>query len=71
MQPLMICFRKVEGMTYNFNPDRWYENELSVIQSKFLSGEITRKERDLAIEALDRKYSEMWARLDGHYQIPT
>ena len=70
MQPLMICFRKVEGMTYNFNPDRWYENELSVIQSKFLSGEITRKERDLAIEALDRKYSEMWARLDGHYQIP-
>jgi hypothetical protein len=57
-------------MTYNFDPDRWYENELSIIHSKYLAGEITLKERALAVEELDRKYNDMWDRLDGYYQIP-
>ena len=57
-------------MTYNFDPDRWFENELSIIHSKFLAGEITRKERDRAIDEIDRQFNDMGDRLDGSYQIP-
>ena len=57
-------------MTYNFDPDRWYDNELFVIQSKYESGQMTKKEYDTAVEALDSKYTKMWDRLDGSYQFP-
>ena len=57
-------------MSYNVDPDRWYESELSIIHSKYYDGAMTRKERDRAIDELDRKYKDMWDRLDGSYQIP-
>jgi len=57
-------------MTYNFDPDRWYENELLVIHSKYYAGEMTRQEHEKAVEELDRKHKNMWKRLDGSYQIP-
>ena len=57
-------------MTYNFDPDRWYENELFVIHSKYKAGQITKQEHNRAVEELDRKHKSMWERLDGSYQIP-
>ncbi len=57
-------------MTYNFDPDRWYENELFVIHSKYKSGQMTQQEYDKEVEELDRKHKMMWKRLDGSYQIP-
>jgi len=57
-------------MTYNFDPDRWYENELFVINSKVKTGQLTEREYKDAIEELDQKHKEMWERLDGTYQIP-
>ena len=56
-------------MSYNFDPDKWYENELFLIQLKLKTGEITQKEYDEAVEILDKKLEEMWKRLDGSYQI--
>ncbi len=56
-------------MTYNFDPDRWYDNELYLIQSQLKTGKITLNEYDEAVEILDKKLEEMWARLDGTYQI--
>jgi len=56
-------------MTYNFDPDKWYDNELFLIQSKLKTGEIKQNEYDDAIEILDKKFEEMWKRLDGTYQI--
>ena len=56
-------------MTYNFDPDRWYDNELYLIQSQLKTGKITLNEYDEAVEILDKKFEEMWARLDGTYQI--
>ncbi|MBW2655943.1 MAG: hypothetical protein JRC91_13800 [Deltaproteobacteria bacterium] len=56
-------------MTYNFDPDKWYDNELFLIQSKLKTGEIKQNEYDDAIEILDKKIEEMWKRLDGTYQI--
>ena len=57
-------------MTYNFDPDRWYENELFVIRSKYEAGQMTKQEYNKAVEELDRKHEAMWERLDGSYQMP-
>lgn len=56
-------------MTYNFDPDKWYDSELYLIQLKLKTGEITQNEYDDAVEILDKKFEEMWKRLDGTYQI--
>ncbi|MBU1344150.1 MAG: hypothetical protein KKE44_20880 [Proteobacteria bacterium] len=56
-------------MTYNFDPDKWYDNELVLIQLKLKTGEMNQNEYDEAVEILDKKLEEMWKRLDGSYQI--
>jgi hypothetical protein len=56
-------------MTYNFDPDKWYDNELFLIQSKLKTGEISQNEFDNAFEILDKKHETMWKRLDGTYHI--
>jgi hypothetical protein len=56
-------------MTYNFDPDKWYDNELFMIQTKLNKGEITQEEYDHTVLALDQKIEEMWKRLDGSYQV--
>jgi len=53
-------------MTYNFDPDHWYENELAVIKKQHMNP--LDYEQDVA--DLDRRYDEMLERLDGSYQIP-
>ena len=56
-------------MTYNFDPDNWYADELFLIHSKLKTGEINQNEYDEAVEILDKKLDEMWERLDGSYQV--
>jgi hypothetical protein len=56
-------------MTNNFDPDKWYDNELFIIQSKLKTGEISQNEFDKAFEILDKKHEAMWKWLDGTYQI--
>ncbi len=56
-------------MTYNFDPDKWYDDELFLIQSKLETGEIKQNEYDVAVEILDKKLEEMRKRLDGTYQV--
>ncbi len=56
-------------MTYNFDPDKWYDNELFLIQSRLKTGEIEQNKYDNTVEILDKKLEEMWKRLDGTYQI--
>ena len=56
-------------MTYNFDPDKWYDTEQSVLQSKLKTGEITQAEYDDEVAALDKKLENMWDRLDGTYQL--
>ena len=57
------------SMTYNFDPDKWYDDELYMLKSKFKNSEITESEYEQAVESLDIKYEEMWKRLDGTYQL--
>jgi len=56
-------------MTYNFDPDKWYDDELFLILSKLKTGKIAQDEYEKAIEALGKKHEKMWKRLDGTYQI--
>lgn len=57
-------------MTYNFDPDNWYENERAFLDARHQRGELTREQLALAIADLDRRYEEMLERLDGTYALP-
>ena len=56
-------------MTYNFDPERWYHNELEFINTEYKSGKITQREFNSALTELEKKYEQMCDRLDGTYQI--
>ena len=56
-------------MTYNFDPDRWYDNELAAIETKLKNGDISESQYNQAVEVLDQKHAKMWDRLDGTYQV--
>ena len=57
-------------MTYNFDPEKWYDIERDVLDRQLLKGEISPPDYESALEALERRYEEMLDRLDGSYQIP-
>ena len=57
-------------MTYNFDPDRWYDNELAILKDRLRTGEIDERAYEAAVDDLDHRYDEMVERLDGSYQIP-
>ena len=57
-------------MTYNFDPDRWYDNEYAVLEGRRRRGELSDTDFTAAREDLFRRYQEMLDRLDGTYQIP-
>ena len=56
-------------MTYNFDPDNWYEDKLSMIRTRFEAGKMTQEEYDLAVSELELKLEDMWKRLNGTYQV--
>ena len=58
-------------MTYNFDPDRWYDNELAALKRKRLLGIISESEFERLVQDLDDRHDGMWKRLDGAYQLPT
>jgi hypothetical protein len=57
-------------MTYNFDPERWYENEYSALEVQHKKGDLTDVEFEKACSDLMDRYEEMLYRLDGTYQLP-
>jgi hypothetical protein len=57
-------------MTYNFDPDKWYQIERAALDRQFKSGELIGAEYEKALDELEKRYSEMIDRLDGTYQLP-
>jgi hypothetical protein len=57
-------------MTYNFDPERWYENQRRLLEARRAAGEIDQDALDAQLEDLERRYEEMCARLDGSFQLP-
>jgi hypothetical protein len=58
------------AMTYNFDPDLWYDNHRTLLESRKAEGELSDQAFDRAVEELDREYEAMVKRLDGTYQLP-
>ena len=56
-------------MTYNFDPDRWYDNELAVLEFAVKKGALEAAEFEKQKERLMNRYDNMVARLDGTYRI--
>jgi hypothetical protein len=56
-------------VTYNFDPDRWYDNERLRLEMRQRSGELTDADAARALEDLDRRYEAMLQRLDGTFGV--
>jgi hypothetical protein len=56
-------------MTYNFDPDRWYDNERLRLEMRRREETLSAEELASALEDLDRRYDEMVTRLDGTFAI--
>jgi hypothetical protein len=57
-------------MTYNFDPERWYDNELAFLKRQLQSGRIDNQRYQQRCKQTQRRYEAMWRQLDGTYQIP-
>ena len=47
-------------MTYNFDPDRWYDGEYYLLEQALKQGRITRAEFDGKVAALSDKYDDIF-----------
>ena len=57
-------------MTYNFDPDRWYENQRRLLDARRDRGELDAAAYDAEIERLDARYEDMARRLDTAFDLP-
>jgi len=57
-------------VTYNFDPDRWYDNQRALLEARRGRGELDEGAFAAALADLDRRYEEMLARLDGSFRLP-
>ena len=56
-------------MTYNFDPDRWYDNELAALESSYKAGRLDEMDFERRKNELIDRYDDMVARLDGTYRV--
>ncbi len=58
-------------MTYNFDPDRWYENQRRVIDLRRERGDLDDARYQAELDDLERRYDEMQSRLDKPFGLGT
>jgi hypothetical protein len=58
-------------MTYNFDPDRWLDNELTALELQRKSGRLSEADYNKRKDQLLDRYDDMVQRLDGTYRIWT
>lgn len=56
-------------MTYNFDPDRWLDNELAFLEFEFKTGQIDASDVERRKDKIMDRYDEMVTRLDGTYRM--
>ena len=57
-------------MTYNFDPEQWYDNERAFLDHQYRSGTVSERAYRSALKRLEDALAKMWERLDGSYQMP-
>ncbi|MBU0971460.1 MAG: hypothetical protein KKC20_12480 [Proteobacteria bacterium] len=58
-------------MTYNFDPDKWADNEHEMLVLQLEQQTITQTRFDAAAADLEIRLQQMWRRLENTYQIPS
>jgi hypothetical protein len=58
-------------VTYNFDAERWYENRRKLLDARHERGELDDNAYAEACDALEHRYEEIVARLDGSFRLPT
>ncbi|MCK7574659.1 MAG: hypothetical protein MZV65_01260 [Chromatiales bacterium] len=56
-------------MTYNFDPERWLENERLRLEHRRRTGALSEEAAAEAAEELERRYDAMVARLEGTFPV--
>jgi hypothetical protein len=56
-------------VTYNFDPDKWLENERLRLEQRRRAGELSEEEAARAADELERRYDAMLSRLDGTFPV--
>jgi hypothetical protein len=56
-------------MTYNFDPDRWYENQRRALDARRERGEVSDERYQSGLDDLERRYDEMTSRLDKPFGL--
>ena len=57
-------------VTYNFDPDHWYEMQKAALEDRCRRGELTADQLEEMLGELEKRYHEMVERLDGTFRIP-
>ncbi len=57
-------------MTYNFDPDRWYDNQRALLEHRRTTGEISDAEFEQEVERLEQRYDEMLQRQSAPFDLP-
>ena len=57
-------------MTYNFDPERWFDIESAALEKALREGTLDRDGYDEALDALQQKLDALWDNLDGSYRLP-
>ncbi len=57
-------------MTYNFDPEKWLENQRLALEAGRARGEVDEDAYRAALAEAERRYEEMVRRLDGSFEIP-
>lgn len=57
-------------MTYNFDADRWYDNQRALLERRKASGELGPEAFERELERLDQRYDDMVNRMPGPFELP-
>ena len=66
----VTVWERWRSMTYNFDPDKWYEMEYRALGRQRADGLIGEAAFQEALSELQRRYEQMLDRLDGTYRLP-
>ena len=57
-------------MTYNFDPERWHDDQIRLVAYRRQAGEIDEETAKRLIEEIERRHEAMLNRLDRTFQLP-
>jgi hypothetical protein len=60
----------MSAVTYNFDPDLWYDNQRRALDLRRAHGEIEATAFEAEVERLEARYDQMRRRLDAPFELP-